>query len=64
MNYYKNSDGYPDPTAGEAIDRVMREQQKGKKIRRRNSHDSRRIPEQTETHGEKDRTHDGEPAGA
>ena len=38
--YYKNSEGYPDPTAGEAIENVMREQ---KKLRRDGRRDARRF---------------------
>jgi Protein of unknown function (DUF1492). len=33
--YYKNSEGYPDPTAGEAITNVMREEKKQRRSPRR-----------------------------
>ena len=34
--YYKNSEGYPDPTAGQALTNVMREQKRvARSIRRK-----------------------------
>lgn len=35
--YYKNSEGYPDPTAGEAIANIMREEKKRRREGKRNA---------------------------
>ena len=35
IRVYRNSEGYPDPTAGQAIANIMREQKRAAKAKRR-----------------------------
>ena len=40
--YYRNREGYPDPTAGAALENLMREQRKQTAVRHRNLHGKER----------------------
>lgn len=39
---YRNSEGYPDPTAGQAIANIMREQKQAARAKRRNAEQKHR----------------------
>ena len=45
MSIYKNGEGYPDPTAGAAIARVLREQKNKKRLQKKESGKKRMRPE-------------------
>ena len=40
--YYRNREGYPDPTAGAALENLMREQRKQTAVKNRNIHGKER----------------------
>lgn len=60
--YYKNSEGYPDPTAGEAMANVMREQRRVASSIRRKAERKRnkRTMIRVNTDSGKENTHENE----
>ena len=60
--YYKNSEGYPDPTAGQALANVMREQKRvARSIRRKSERKhKKRTMILANTDSGKERTHENE----
>ncbi len=60
--YYKNSEGYPDPTAGEAIANVMREEKRIARSIRRKAERKRkkRTMIRVNTDSGKEKTHENE----
>ena len=60
--YYKNSEGYPDPTAGQALANVMREQKRVARSIRRKAERKRkkRTIIRVNTDSGKEKTHENE----
>ena len=60
--YYKNSEGYPDPTAGEAIANVMREEKRVSRLIRRKAERKRKKKTmiRVNTGSEKEQTHEND----
>ena len=60
--YYKNSEGYPDPTAGQALAKVMREQKRVARSIRRKAERKRkkRTMIRVNTDSGKEKTHENE----
>ena len=60
--YYKNGEGYPDPTAGEAIANVMREQKRVARSIRRKAERKRRKKTmiRVNTDSGKEQTHEND----
>ena len=60
--YYKNSEGYPDPTAGQALANVMREQKRVVRSIRRKAErkHKKRTMIRVNTDSGKEKTHENE----
>ena len=60
--YYRNSEGYPDPTAGQALANVMREQKRvARSIRRKAERKRKKIMMfRVNTDSGKEQTHENE----
>ena len=60
--YYRNSEGYPDPTAGQALANVMREEKRVARSMRRKAERKRKkqMLIRVNTDSRKEKTHENE----